>query len=76
MTAGSDHYFRTCCLFVRPSVSPSPLFKISQNKKKFQAKIEITTGGTVDLAEWIIDDTCLAFLQPATLERPQQPTLL
>ena len=22
VTAGSDHYFRTCCLYVRPSVRP------------------------------------------------------
>ena len=29
VTAGSDHYFHTCC----PSVSKSPLFKISKNKK-------------------------------------------
>ena len=34
VTAGSDHYFCTCCLSVRPS----PLFKISNNKTKFKRK--------------------------------------
>ena len=35
-TAGSDHNFRTCCLYVRASVRLSPLFKILQNKTKFK----------------------------------------
>ena len=48
--AGSDNYFRT-------DFRPSPLFKISQNKR--HVKIMITTGGTVGLAEGIIGDTCL-----------------
>ena len=55
VTAGSDHYFRTCCLYVLPSVRPSPLLIISQIK--FQTWIVIATGGTVGLAEWIISDT-------------------
>ena len=42
VTAGSDHYFRTSC----PSVRPSPLFKISQNKTA-QAKIMISTDEIV-----------------------------
>ena len=52
-TAGRDHCFCTCRPFVRPSVRPH--FS-KQNKA-------ITMfGETVDLAEWIIDDTCLVFL--------------
>ena len=39
-------------------VYPSPLFKISQKTKR-RMKIMIPTGGTVVLAERIIDDTCL-----------------
>ena len=39
---------------VCPSVRPSPLFKTSQTNI-FQARIMIATGGTVGLAEWIID---------------------
>ena len=42
VTAGSDHYFRTCCLYVRPH---------------FEARTVIATGGTVGMAEWIIDGT-------------------
>ena len=40
-------------------VRTSPLLKISQNKTVHQVKIVIATGGTVGLAEWIIDNTCL-----------------
>ena len=39
----SDNYFRTC-------FRPSP---------KYRLKIMIATGGTVGLAEGIIDETCL-----------------
>ena len=53
VTAGSDHYFRTCCLSVRPS----PLFKNHAKQNNFEARIVIATGGTVSLAEWIIDGT-------------------
>ena len=62
VTAGNDHYFRTCCLYVRPSVRPSPLLKISQNKTKVQAKLVFVIGGTVGLAEWIIEDTHVLLL--------------
>ena len=41
------------------SVRPFPLFKISQNN--FEARIVIATGGTVSLAEWIIDGTHVLF---------------
>ena len=60
VTAGSDLYFRTCCLSVRPS----PLFKISQKSKTktLSSEIVIATGGTVGLAEWIIDGTHILFL--------------
>ena len=53
--ASTDHYFRTCCLYVRPS----PLFKISQSKSKqiSSRNIVITSGGTEGLAEWITDET-------------------
>ena len=51
VTTGSDHYFHMWCLYVRTS----PLFEIKQNN--FQVKIVIVTGGTVGLAEWIIEGT-------------------
>ena len=50
VTAGSDHCFRTCCPSVKIYI---------EKQKKFQAKTMFTTGETVGLAEWIIDDTCL-----------------
>ena len=49
--AGSDHYCRKCCL----SVSPS--FQNLTKQNNFQMRIVIATGGTVGLAEWIIDGT-------------------
>ena len=49
VTAGSDHYFLTCCLSVRTS------FPTFQNIITFQAIIVIATGRTVGLASWIID---------------------
>ena len=57
VTAGSDHYFRTCCLYIRPSV---PTFQ-NLAKQNVQARIVIATGGTVDLAGWIIDDKHVLF---------------
>ena len=48
VSAGNDHCFCTC----RPFARSSPLFK---SKRMF------TTGETVGLAEWIIDDTCSLF---------------
>ena len=37
VNAGSDHYFQTWCLYVRPDVLTSfPIFKISQNKTYFK----------------------------------------
>ena len=53
LMAGSDHYFRTWCLSVRPS----SLFKISKKQNNFQVRIVIATGGIVGLADWIIDGT-------------------
>ena len=47
VTAGSDHYFCTCSLPVRPS----PLYKNSQNKTNIKWELWFL------LAEWIIDDT-------------------
>ena len=52
VTPGKDNCFRTCC----PSVH---LFK---SRKTKQQKTMFATGGTVSLAEWIIDDTCFSFL--------------
>ena len=49
-------------LYVRLSVRPSTLFKSSKTKNTMFA-----TGVTVGLAEWIIDDTCLACLILALL---------
>ena len=47
---GSDHYFHTC----RPSI---PTFKNVLKQNKFQVRIVIATGGSVGLAERIIDGT-------------------
>ena len=41
---------------IRPSV---PTFQNLARQNKFQVKTMFTTGETVDLAEWINDDTCL-----------------
>ena len=46
VTASSDHYFRTCCLYVRPT------FQNLTKQNKVQARIVIATAG-----EWIIDGT-------------------
>ena len=54
VTASRDHCFRTCCPYVRPSL----LFK---SRKTKQQKTMFTTGLTMGLAEWIIDDTCLVW---------------
>ena len=56
VTAGSDHYFRTCYLSVRPSVLPyvRPRFSKSRKTKNFKR------------AKWIIDDTHV-FLFPFSL---------
>ena len=50
--ADSDRYFRMCRLSVRPSV---PTFQNFAKQNKVSAGIVIATGGTVGLAEWIID---------------------
>ena len=73
VTAINDHYFRTCCLYVRTSVCPFPLFKITQNKTK--ERIVIATGycGSGRVDHWC--HTCLVSilhllffrLAPATL---------
>ena len=58
ITAGSDHYFRLCCLYIR--------FSTIQNLEKLnkiQERIMITIGGTVGPAEWIIDDMLAAVSQ-------------
>ena len=45
-------------------------------KKQFQVRIVIATGGTLGLAEWIIDDTCLVFSISACVHTVQkQPHL-
>ena len=51
--ARSDHYFCT----LSPSVRPH--FSKYQKTKQTSLKIIIATGGTVGLAEGIIDDICL-----------------
>ena len=55
--AGRDHYFRTCCLSVRPYAHPC--FSKPRDTKQFPN--EITTEGTMGLAEWIIDGTRVYF---------------
>ena len=44
---------------IRTSV---PTFQNLGKQTKFQAKAMFTTGGTVGLAEWIIDDIRLVFI--------------
>ena len=39
------------------SVRQSPIFKISQNKTKFQLRLVIASSGTVGLAERVMDET-------------------
>ena len=53
-------------LFVRPSVRPFTLFKIS----KYRVKIMIGTDGTVGLANGIIDDTYVLYSNSGTCECP------
>ena len=62
--AGSDYYFRRCCLYIRPYVRLP--FSKSLTTKQIQERIVIATGWTLGLAEWIIDDTCLAILYFST----------
>ena len=52
VTTCSDHYFHMCYLSVLPSFST---FQNLAKQNKVQGRIVIATGGTVDLAEWIID---------------------
>ena len=67
--ASSDHYF--------PPIRPSPLFKILQSKTKPRLRIMITTGGTVGLAEGIIDCThVLSYFDPELKLRFQITMLL
>ena len=56
VTAGSDHYFHTWCLFVRPYIRPFHFSK-SRKTKNFQVRIVIIIGGIVGLAKCIIDGT-------------------
>ena len=59
ITAGSDHYIHTWCLYVRPYVRShfSISSKTNQLSSKWGYTVVITTGGTVGLAKGIIDDT-------------------
>ena len=52
VTVGSDHYFPKFRSFV-------PTFQNLTNQNKIQVNIVLTTGGTVGLAEWIIDNSFL-----------------
>ena len=74
VTAGIDHYFRTCCLSVRTSV---PIFQYLAKQNKVQASIVIATGVNVGLAEWIIDSTMspLLFLCSAALLSQQRMSI-
>ena len=54
VTARSDHYIRTCCPYV-------PAFQNLSKQNNFQVRIVIASGGTVGLAEWIIDGTHVLF---------------
>ena len=52
---------------VRSSVRPH-----FSKQNKFQAKAMFATGETVDLAEWIIDDTSLVPLCACRIFRPDK----
>ena len=58
ITAGSDHYLHTWCLYVCRSV---PTFQNPAKQNKFHVRVVTATGGTVGLAEWIIDGTHVLF---------------
>lgn len=51
--AGSDHYIYT----YPPSVRPFPTFKIKRKKTNLNCRLDCW------LAEWIIENFCLAFLE-------------
>ena len=54
-------------IFTQTSVRTSvPTFQNIANYNKRRLKIMITTGGTVGLAEGIIDDTCLVVIHSWT----------
>ena len=58
VTAGSDHYISTCCLYIRSSFHPSiRTFENLAKQDKFQGRrvSDSDTVRTVCLAEWIID---------------------
>ena len=57
VTAGSDNYFRMCCLYV----ASVPTFQNLVKQKKVQARIVIANSESMGLAEWIIDDTHALF---------------
>ena len=52
---------RSVVIIVLHMLSVRTHFSKSNKTNKFPAKTMFTTGETVDLAEWIIDDTCLVF---------------
>ena len=58
-TASTDSYFHTWCLYVRASIST---FQNLAKQNKVQVRTVIATGGTVGLAEGIIDDTHLMYI--------------
>ena len=62
ITADSDHFFNTWCVYVRPS------FSKSCKLNKFQVGIVIATCWNVGLAEWIIDDTHVLYLSWTSLQ--------
>ena len=49
VTAGSDHLFHTCSLYVHAQST----FQILEKQNKFQVRIVISTGETVGMAEEI-----------------------
>ena len=53
VTAGNDHHIHTCCPYI-PSV---PTLQSLAKQNKFKVRIVIAIGGTVGLAEGIIDYT-------------------
>ena len=60
----ADPQSRPDNLSVRTSV---PTFQNLAKQNKFQPKTKFTTGETVGLAEWIIDDTNLSFFLHVSL---------
>ena len=59
VTSADPQLWPVVIIVFAPVVRPSPIFKNLGKQNEFQAKTMFSTGETVGLAEWIIDDSCL-----------------